>query len=245
MELFVDGKSVARGKSNSLLTKVPVQALTIGADSKIVVGNYKSPYPFTGLIDDVRIYHGDITAEEVAALSAGSKPANADLVLACDFEGGTAADSSGYDNHGEVFGAQIVRDRKSDTLSFTTKLKGNNQGGSNVQPHWTEDLPLLVRSMALTGDTLFVCGPPDIVDEEESFAKLTEGDPKVHKILQKQDEALNGKLGGILRAVSATDGSTLSEIKINSLPVWDALTPANGNLYLATTDGRIICFSGN
>ncbi|MEM7144632.1 MAG: PQQ-binding-like beta-propeller repeat protein [Verrucomicrobiota bacterium] len=241
MELFVNGQSVAAGKSKGLLTKVPVQGLNIGADTKSVVGNYKTPFAYGGLIDEVKIYHGDITPAEVAALSEGTNPANADLVLACDFEGGSPKDSSGYDNHGQAQGTVTSRGRNSDAVAFS--VKANRQGGSAIQPHWTEDLPLLVRSMALTGDTLFICGPPDIVDEEESFQKLTEGDPKVHAVLEKQDDALAGKHGGILRAVSASNGSQLAELKLDAIPVWDGLTPANNNLYLTTTDGRILCLS--
>jgi hypothetical protein len=28
------------------------------------------------------------------------------------------------------------------------------------------------------------------------------------------------------------------------LPVFDGMAAANGNLYVATTDGRVLCFAG-
>ena len=87
---------------------------------------------------------------------------------------------------------------------------------------------------------IFILGPPDIVDEEESFKRLTEKDPKVQELLTKQDEALNGLQGGILRSVDASNGKTLAELKTDFLPIWDSLAAANGRLFVSTTDGRVV-----
>ena len=45
-------------------------------------------------------------------------------------------------------------------------------------------------------------------------------------------------------AVSAADGKKLAEQKLDSPPVFDGLIAAGGRLYLATTDGRVLCFAG-
>jgi hypothetical protein len=43
-------------------------------------------------------------------------------------------------------------------------------------------------------------------------------------------------------AVSAKDGTKLSEQKLNHLPVFDGLIAANEKLLMSTTDGRVICY---
>jgi hypothetical protein len=106
---------------------------------------------------------------------------------------------------------------------------------------WTQDLPILVRAMAKAGDTIYVIGPPDLVDEEESFVKLTEGDPKVQKILAQQETALQGKEGAILLAIDVKTGLTKATRKLPSLPVWDSLAVANGKLFYTTQKGEAVC----
>ena len=93
--------------------------------------------------------------------------------------------------------------------------------------------------MVLTPETLFIAGPPDVMDEEESFAQLTSRDPKVHALLAKQDAALRGEQGALLWAVSVKDGSKLAQIQLESPPVWDGMAAANGRLYFATTRGDL------
>ena len=124
------------------------------------------------------------------------------------------------------------------------KFKGNaNAASSNaaVAYDWTQDLPILVRAMAKAGDTIYVIGPPDLVDEEESFVKLTEGDPKVQKILAQQETALQGKEGAILLAIDVKTGLTKVTRKLPSLPVWDSLAVANGKLFYTTQKGEVVC----
>ena len=92
---------------------------------------------------------------------------------------------------------------------------------------WTEDQPLFVRAMLKAGGTLFIAGPPDILDEEATFVKLANRDKEVLKKLAEQEAVLHGSQGGILRAVNAADGKTLAELKLKSLPAWDAMAAAN------------------
>ncbi len=51
-----------------------------------------------------------------------------------------------------------------------------------------------------------------------------------------------GVPGAMLWAVAAKDGSRISEIKHDALPVWDGMVAARGRLYLSTIDGRLTCF---
>jgi len=105
-----------------------------------------------------------------------------------------------------------------------------------------ENPPLQVRAMVLANDTLFVAGPPDVVDEEESFNNP--GDAEILKKLVEQDAALEGLKGASLWAVSAADGKKIAEYKLDSPPIFDGMIAANGRLYLATKDGKMMCFAG-
>ncbi len=127
------------------------------------------------------------------------------------------------------------------------QLTGGQQGragGSNVKPYWTSDLPLLVRAMVLAEQTLFIAGPPDVMDEEESFERVMARDDAVQARLAEQDAVLDGSRGGLLRAISASDGKKLAEYKLPALPVWDGMVAANGRLYIASGDGSVTCLAG-
>jgi len=98
----------------------------------------------------------------------------------------------------------------------------------------------MVRAMALADKTLFIAGPEDLVDENDTFSKLP--DPAVRKQLDAQRDALAGKRGAILQGVDADTGKTLTEYKLDSTPVFDGLIVGEGKIFIATTDGRIIAF---
>jgi hypothetical protein len=50
--------------------------------------------------------------------------------------------------------------------------------------------------------------------------------------------------GAVLCVVSVVDGKKLAEYELDSQPVFDGMAGANGRLYLATKDGKILCFAG-
>ena len=106
---------------------------------------------------------------------------------------------------------------------------------------WTKDVPLQVRAIALAGNSLFIAGPPIVVDEEEAFDHPY--DPAIKAKLQRQSAALDGHAGALLWALSASDGTKLAEYKLDSPPAWDSMAAANRRLYLSTTDGKVLCFA--
>ncbi|MHC4192061.1 MAG: hypothetical protein ACYSUB_20715 [Planctomycetota bacterium] len=61
--------------------------------------------------------------------------------------------------------------------------------------------------------------------------------------LARQAEALEGKHGGQLWAISKKDGKVLARYAINSPPVFDGMVAAVGRLYAATVDGHVLCLS--
>ena len=76
--------------------------------------------------------------------------------------------------------------------------------------------------MALADGTLFIAGPTD-----DGFRTV---------------EALAGKKGSALLAISAADGAKRTELKLDAPPVFDGMAAADGRLYLAATDGTVRCF---
>ena len=89
---------------------------------------------------------------------------------------------------------------------------------------WQKMIPLRIRAMVLAGDHLFAAGPPDVLDPEDPLA------------------AFEGRKGALLQVFSATDGSLVNSHRLSSLPAFDGLSAAAGRLYLATRDGKVICF---
>jgi len=108
---------------------------------------------------------------------------------------------------------------------------------------WTKNLPMQVRALALAHRTLFVAGPPVVVDEEKAFDSLR--DPATRAKLAEQDAALAGRSGALLWAVAAADGTRLAEYPLDAPPAWDGMAAANGRLYLSTADGKVMCLAGH
>jgi outer membrane protein assembly factor BamB len=113
---------------------------------------------------------------------------------------------------------------------------------SDVIFDWTQDVPVLVRAMVLANKTLFIAGPPDLLDEERSLQTFDQA--ATQKQLARQADALEGAEGAWLWAVSAADGTKLTEHKLESVPVFDGMVAAAGRLYMATSNGKVVCLSG-
>lgn len=248
MTLYVNGEVAATGKAPGLLTKLPVQSLDLGADSKTAVGEYRSDFRFTGLLDELRVSFREVGAAEVKANfgdPAKARERNKEAVLACSFDTPSAKDESGNGNDGTVAGVDVGKGRTGNALWF--RKIGNNERPVtyHVKRDWNRPVPLFARAMALAGDTLLVAGPPDLMDEEYTFERIMEGDESVNELLDQQDAALDGKSGGKLLAVSVDGGDQAREVPLRSLPVWDGMAIANGSLFVASEDGKVSRFGGN
>jgi len=95
---------------------------------------------------------------------------------------------------------------------------------TRIECHWSKPAVLQARAMVLARKTLFVAGPPNTGDG---------GDDAL--------AAFQGRKGALLCAFSAEDGKKLAEYKVDSPPVFDGMIAANGQLYISTIDGRLIC----
>ncbi|MBM4031905.1 MAG: methyltransferase domain-containing protein [Planctomycetes bacterium] len=110
---------------------------------------------------------------------------------------------------------------------------------TRIATDFTTDVPVLVRAMVLADATLFIAGPPDVVDEAASLGAF--GQEAAQKLLARQAAALGGAEGGVLWAVAAADGKKLAELKLGAVPVFDGLAAANGRLFMSTLGGSVIC----
>ena len=107
-----------------------------------------------------------------------------------------------------------------------TYNKDKGVGFASIEePKWSVYVPIRVKAMVKTKEKLFIAGAPDVFDEDD--------DPL---------GAFEGRKGGLLRAVSAADGSKLSEYKLDAPPVLDGLIAIEGKLFLATRDGKLTCW---
>ncbi len=88
---------------------------------------------------------------------------------------------------------------------------------------WSRRVPLLVRAMVLTDETLFVAGPPDVLDSDEATSPF------------------DRRKGALLRAASLVDGQRLAEYTLDAPPVFDGMIAANKCLYLSSIDGNVSC----
>ncbi len=242
LQIYVNGQLSAAAKASGFIVSDPSQAMEIGADEGSGVGDYTSPFAFTGVIDEVRIYHGSLSAAEILEHSATPgriTASNAELVLCMSFDKGDATDDSGNGNHGKIEGALPTEGKFGGGMRFTTYIAP--WAGSSLRYRWSRSVPLLVRAMVSAGRTLFIAGPPDVVNEEEAFDNSA--DPAIIDKLKEQDAAFEGQKGALLWALSVSDGRKLAQYELDSLPVFDGMIAANGRLYIATVDNRLLCMA--
>jgi len=97
------------------------------------------------------------------------------------------------------------------------RLFAVGRGESTTQ--WEKPVKIQVRAMVLADKILFVAGP-DVGDRPDENQRA------------------------LLMAVSASDGAELARYPLDSLPVFDGMAAANGRLYLALENGRVLCMAG-
>ncbi|MFB0555531.1 MAG: PQQ-binding-like beta-propeller repeat protein [Phycisphaerae bacterium] len=125
-------------------------------------------------------------------------------------------------------------------VNWQNRAKRPESELSAVYRKWMiEKPPLVVRAMVLADRTLFVAGPPDVVDEEKIWGRTLE--PPVQGELKAQSDALDGAQGAFLWAVSAEDGTMRAQYRLESPPVFDGMIAADGRLYISTKDGCLVC----
>ncbi len=95
--------------------------------------------------------------------------------------------------------------------------------GSVTKFQWTASLSMRPRAMLKAGKLLLLGGMTDEAGRQDPSA------------------ASEARAGGLLQTFAAGDGSKVSECKLPSPPVWDGMAVANGRLFIALQNGRILC----
>ncbi len=135
--------------------------------------------------------------------------------------------TAGHVGFGRIGYHLYAADRATTDVSEPPQVKpGERPVLARLNFRWRRETPMLVRAMALAGPTLFVAGPPDLLQENS----------------REGAAALAGRKGGALRAVSAKDGAVLGELPLTSPPVFDGLIAAGGRLYMTCMDGALRCY---
>jgi outer membrane protein assembly factor BamB len=111
-----------------------------------------------------------------------------------------------------------------------------------VAHDWERYVPVVTRAMAMAGKSVLLSGPPDKLDEEYAFERLSQKDPAIQEDLAEQDAALEGQRGGTLSAVSTETGESSTDLELKSPPVWDGMAVAHGHLFISCVDGVLRCF---
>lgn len=245
MRLYVDGARVAEGKSdNGLIPRVPANAFSIGQNTGSTVGEYQSPNSLTGIIDELRLYFTAASDEQVAKRFAGESEIGDAPHLVLTFDDESFRDLSPFNNNGTPgSGIAFVDAKYGRGAKFSAANVAENQpaGTSLVKPKWAADVPIYVRALALCGDLLFMAGPPDIIDEEQTFKQIAERDAGVQKLLDEQDRVILGQGGGQLLVVNAQSGEVVHKLELKTLPAWDGMALAHEKVFMTTLDGKVLC----
>ena len=262
MTLYVDGDPVSTGAAKGFPGR-PRFGLSLGGGGDQWVGPDK-PTPYRGMLDQVVIHHRPLDGQEV--LERFARPEilpSSKTALLSTFDRGDARDESGNGTHGVSTAVESGKGRAGAALWFRAsapvvvegakgkgkgKAKGNGKAeekpkaagkDSYVEHKWETYVPIVTRAMALAGNNLFVAGPPDVLDEEYAFERLSQKDPSIEDQLAEQDAALEGQRGAVLWRMNIESGEPGGKLDLDSPPVWDGMVVARGSLYVVTVDGRV------
>jgi hypothetical protein len=153
-----------------------------------------------------------------------------------------APDVDPQERQGKGGGGKRKAGRKNAASSPGSTNSLSDPGGFFVKYDWTNHVPVTTRAMSMAGKEVVVSGTPNMINEEETFAKLMEKDPAIQETLKEQDAAIHGQRGGSVKLVGKEDGQVGRELPLKSAPVWDGMAVARGHLYIVTEDGKIQCY---
>lgn len=129
----------------------------------------------------------------------------------------------------ETKGYQLLADNNHNhpTLDPRAWAKDKGMGFSRgADPVWNQWIPVRVYAMTLGGQTLVICGVPDVVKTDDPMA------------------AFEGRLGSELWTVSATDGKPMTKQALKVTPIFDGMIVAQDHVYMCTEDGSVLCLGG-
>jgi outer membrane protein assembly factor BamB len=94
---------------------------------------------------------------------------------------------------------------------------------SNYALDWQRNVQINGKAMIKAGESLVIAGTPNEFPAANFY------------------RAVEGGAGGVLAIASVADGTLRKMTRLEAPPVWDGMAAANGRLYIATADGKVIC----
>ena len=88
--------------------------------------------------------------------------------------------------------------------------------------------------MALTSDKLVVAGPPDLRKKEAGILAYSNEEESL--------AAFKGEKGVMLRVINKANGTTVSEQKLDAMPVFDGISAARGGVFMSLKNGELQCW---
>jgi hypothetical protein len=92
-------------------------------------------------------------------------------------------------------------------------------------PNWSVMLPIYVRAMIKSRESLFLGGAPDTLDPDDPLALF------------------EGRAPGCLWALDPVSGRKKAQLDLPAMPVFDGLAATEGALYLSLNDHTLTCFT--
>ena len=125
---------------------------------------------------------------------------------------------NGYTLYRDSVGPALGKEEDSPDIRYTPEKIASRW-------KWSNSIDIRPRAMVKTADKLLIGGMKNIPQKEpqpEDFARF------------------EGRADGKVLIVSAGDGTIIETLDLDTPPIFDGMAVANGKLYIATVDGRII-----
>ncbi|MFW6170858.1 MAG: PQQ-binding-like beta-propeller repeat protein [Planctomycetota bacterium] len=136
----------------------------------------------------------------------------------------------GVHRNGRANGRYVLFERQNKPLGRDSEsLPDFRNLGQDKDPYpyqWKQDLSARPRALVKSASRLFLATMPTEIPSDDPHA------------------AHEGRLGGTIEVFDADGGEELARVKLNAPVVWDGMSAANGKLFAATSDGRLVCFGG-
>ena len=101
-------------------------------------------------------------------------------------------------------------------------LLSKSPGRVKMEGFWRVKVPIRVRALLVTGDIVWICGPPDAMLPTDPLGTF------------------EGRAKGMLWALSAETGEKLAEYTLERPALFNGMAAVEGKLYIATVDGKLV-----
>lgn len=117
------------------------------------------------------------------------------------------------------------------------KRRGKRKDRSKSKYIWEKEIPVMARAMAIAGDRIIIAGLPDPKPKRNGRKFASED------ITEQMTAVYSGEKGGVLAIHDAKTGEMITETKLDAEPVFDGMAVADGKIYLAMKNGKIVSYS--